>query len=124
MIGLTYGIAEWGLGVSDQILNLLGRDPTLTNRTDIWAELLALRGDWLVGTGFEGYWMGKRLERIMEVRNINEAHNGYLEVFLTTGSIGVFLFGLWILSIYKNCREAMIKTLVLGRLRMTFFLRY
>lgn len=65
--------------------------------------------------------MGKRLERIMEVRNINEAHNGYLEVFLTTGSIGVFLFGLWILSIYKNCREAMIKTLVLGRLRMTFF---
>src|SRR4030095_6188898 len=43
-------------GIFSSFTAALGRNPTLTNRTDIWRELWALRGNLLVGTGFEGFW--------------------------------------------------------------------
>jgi exopolysaccharide production protein ExoQ len=108
-------------GIFSSFTAALGRNPTLTNRTDIWRELWALRENSLVGTGFEGFWTGARLLTIMDLRQINEAHNGYLEAFLNLGAIGLMLWILLIVRTYKNCRNLIVSNYNLGRIGMTLF---
>jgi O-antigen ligase len=48
----------------------------------------------LVGAGFESFWLGPRLQKVWDAwpnLYISEAHNGYLEVYLNLGAIGVAL---------------------------------
>src|SRR5262249_21003350 len=50
------------LGMGSGALETLGRNSDLTGRTEIWALLLQLvKNPWL-GTGYEDFWMGERLE--------------------------------------------------------------
>jgi O-antigen ligase len=86
------------------LVHTLGRNGTLTGRTDIWKAVLAMHTNPLLGTGFESFWLGGRLERVwnMSVQGIEEAHNGYLEIYLNLGWIGVFLL-IWLLvSAYRR----------------------
>ncbi len=42
----------------------------------------------LLGTGYESFWLGPRLQWFWQhagLGHINEAHNGYLEVYLNLG---------------------------------------
>jgi hypothetical protein len=88
-----------GMGVVETI----GRDPTITGRTAIWHLLLGMNVNPLIGTGFESFWLGKRLEYILNnLAMLNEAHNGYLEVFLNLGWIGVSLLVVVIVTGYRN----------------------
>ena len=47
----------------------------------------------IFGTGFESFWLGKRLEQLQGIFFFfpNEAHNGYLEVYLNLGLMGLFI---------------------------------
>lgn len=75
----------------------LGRDATMTGRTEIWKNLLSEDMNPLVGTGFYSFWLGDRSEKLSRRYHyaLNEAHNGYLELYLNSGIIGlVLLFGL------------------------------
>lgn len=78
--------------VSD-IVTSLGRDMTLTGRTEIWRELLAQPINPLIGTGFQSFWQTPLAANFGEKYYfiVNQAHNGYLEVYLQTGLIGLFL---------------------------------
>ena len=81
---------------SGDIIKDLGRNPTLTGRTAIWNAVLPLAGNPLIGTGYESFWVGKRLEEFWSqndgaLNGITEAHNGYLELYLNLGWIGVAL---------------------------------
>ena len=70
----------------------MGRDSTLTGRTEIWTHVLWVAGNPLLGTGFESFWLGDRLANVWSIMpGIQEAHNGYLEVYLNLGWIGVTL---------------------------------
>ena len=83
------------LNVGTGSLAAMGRDPTLTGRTVIWSGLLEFAANPLLGTGFQSFWLGERLYRIWMANTmllgINEAHNGYLEIYLNLGWIGVSL---------------------------------
>jgi exopolysaccharide production protein ExoQ len=73
----------------------VGRDATLTGRTDIWASLLPDVGNHpLLGYGFASFWTPIR----SATHNIGEAHNGYLEVTLGLGLIGLFLTAMFLVS--------------------------
>jgi len=103
--GLTIAIISiLALGVITPILggstlahtaSLLGRDETLTGRTDIWAGLLSLvsRAPFL-GSGFEAFWT----REMLATQRIGEAHNGYLEVLLHLGVIGLLLTAMFLIS--------------------------
>jgi O-antigen ligase len=108
-------------GLWEQILTLLGRDPTLTNRTDIWSELWVERGNLLIGTGFDSFWLGERAARIRNIRNINEAHNGYLEVTLQLGLVGLMLQLCVLTSAYRNCQRVLREGRIEGRLFIAYF---
>jgi exopolysaccharide production protein ExoQ len=75
------------------VLEMLGKNPTLTDRTLMWDLLLTLVRDPWFGPGFENYWLGLRLEKIWHVYRWapTQAHNGYLEIFLNLGWLGIAL---------------------------------
>jgi len=101
-----YLVLAFGLNLNGELAQRLGRDPTLTDRTLIWNTVLSIRTNPLVGTGYESFWLGPRLDRIWEITGrVNEAHNGYLDVYLNLGLIGVFLLVLFLLSSYRTICE-------------------
>jgi exopolysaccharide production protein ExoQ len=105
------------------LVETLGRDSTLTGRTDLWKLLLTMNQDPWLGAGFANFWLGERLERIWEVLpyHANEAHNGYLEVFLNLGLAGVALLAVVIATGYRKVVKALRRDSAMGRLRLGYF---
>ncbi len=106
-VGITFSTLF--LGIGSGALQSMGRDATLTGRTDIWRLVLSVAGNPFVGTGFESFWLGSRLETIWKDYglHIQEAHNGYLEVYLNLGWIGVILLVGMILTGYQRVIRAL-----------------
>lgn len=80
-----------------EILNLLGRDATLSGRTFLWALLFArvLEHPWL-GYGVQAFWLGKP-QLYVEIWDAvgwapPHAHNGFLDLALDLGVVGVVAF--------------------------------
>ena len=88
---LAVSVAVLFFGVSPSVLGTMGRNPTLTDRTEVWSVCLSLVQNPVLGTGFESFWLGPRLEKMWSMYwwRPNEAHNGYLEIFLNLGWVGV-----------------------------------
>ena len=101
----------FGFDINAQLAMAVGRDPTLTGRTNIWNAVLSTHTNPLVGAGYETFWLGPRLKQVWELAGVvNEAHNGYLEVYLNLGLIGLLLLVLFLISSYRTiCRH--LKTL-------------
>ncbi len=104
-----YLLADFGLNLNSSMAQAVGKDPTLTDRTKIWAFVLGMHTNPLVGTGYQSFWLGSRLQYFWDysgLGRINEAHNGYLEVYLEMGLIGVFLLVVFLIAAYKGiCRR-------------------
>jgi O-antigen ligase len=98
----------------------MGRDTTLTGRAELWDDVLALVAHPWFGTGFESFFLGDRLTVLWTKYwwHPNEAHNGYLEIYLTLGWIGVGLLVVQIVAGYRNIVEAFRRTPELGTLRL------
>ena len=82
----------WTL-VQDALVERLGRDPTLHGRKEIWAAVLNEGTNLFFGTGFYSFWTAERVQRLSAeyFYDLTEAHNGYLEVYLNGGLIGLGL---------------------------------
>ena len=85
----------------------LGKDPTFTGRTMIWeATLTALRGQMLLGSGYEAFWhstgSGASYIFAMAKWSVTNAHNGVLDLLLQLGIGGVILFSASILKALKD----------------------
>jgi O-antigen ligase len=65
--------------------------------------------------------MGNRMESVwsMSQRGIQQAHDGYLELFLNLGWIGVAFLGMLIVTGYFNCVALYRRDPHAGRLRVT-----
>jgi O-antigen ligase len=85
--------------VSEPLLRMMGRNPSLTNRTDIWAAVRAHGVNPVIGCGFLNYWdaLGPVEVKGYEVE-LKTAHNGYLETYLDGGIIGVCVLGVMLLQ--------------------------
>lgn len=103
---IVYVVLAFGFNLNGEIAGALGRDPTLTDRTKIWGILLGMKTNPLLGTGYESFWLGERLEKFWTYfPGLNEAHNGYLEVYLNLGLIGLFLLVCFLVATYRSiCR--------------------
>ena len=110
--------------ISGTLVELLGRDRTLTGRTDIWEAVIRLVPNPLLGAGYEGFWLGDRLAKLWAtfVYRPNQAHNGYLEIYLNLGWIGIFLFAGVVVTAYLRSRRAMAYGFEYGSFRIAFWL--
>jgi O-antigen ligase len=84
------------------ILALLDKDPTMTQRTVIWAEVLpSIAKHPFLGYGYSAFWNGLSGESMQTVLTTGwmegQAQDGYLDVLLQLGLIGLlplcYLFG-------------------------------
>jgi O-antigen ligase len=110
---------------SGTLLNSLGRDSTMSGRTTGWSIMLSIPNNRLVGTGYDSFWLGPRLKTLWEAfpnLPIGQAHDGYLEIFLNLGWIGVALLGLLIATGYRNVTGGCRRDPDIGSLRIAFFL--
>jgi len=110
---------------SGTLVKNLGKDPTLSGRTLIWDIVLAVPLNHWVGTGYESFWLGDRLKEAQSRfpnANLNEAHNGYLEMYLNLGWAGVSFLGLLLLSGYRKVFRYYRKDPESGSLFLAFFL--
>jgi exopolysaccharide production protein ExoQ len=94
---IIYGIVTLYAGGSSLrfYVSSVGRDATLTGRTDIWARLLPIAMQRpIIGGAFGSFWTSKTRETI----GVTEAHNGYLDVLLSLGFVGILLVSMFLLS--------------------------
>jgi len=124
LVAGAVGVALFALFVDTggSMVQSLGRNSTLTGRTQIWAAVLAQRINPVLGTGFESFWMGNRMQSVWSLSQagIEEAHNGYLELYLNLGWVGLTLLGALVVSGYRNALELFRRDPVAGRLRVAF----
>jgi O-antigen ligase len=85
----------------------------MSGRTDIWPAALHAAPNATVGAGFEGFWLSPNVlifqQELLDkgfwpplVAQLNEAHNGYIEVYLNLGLIGVGLLAAILIAGYLN----------------------
>lgn len=80
------------LGFSDIIIRALGRDPSLTGRTDIWETVLSNQNNPLYGNGFNVWWdSAQRWTLVDKLSNLKTAHSGYVDILVDGGYIGMLL---------------------------------
>jgi exopolysaccharide production protein ExoQ len=97
VFGALAAVTIVATGLLDEIMELvassLGRDPSLTGRDAIWRILLLEDINPVLGAGSYTFWMPERSARLSEgyMAPINSAHNGFLDVYLDSGLIGVGL---------------------------------
>lgn len=90
------------LGGGRSLVHAMGRHDDL-GRTQIWEEVIPMAPNAIVGAGFESFWLGPRLHEIQAANPgnpLNEAHNGYIEVYLNLGLIGLCLIAILLITGY------------------------
>jgi exopolysaccharide production protein ExoQ len=92
----------------ETVTSMLGRNITLTGRTDIWNRVLKEDINPLFGEGFYSFWLGERNRRLSEgfYYDLGEAHNGYIETYLNAGLIGLCFFLVLLQRSYKRIMQA------------------
>ena len=83
----------------DLILGFLGKDATLTGRTDLWEFVkICISQRPLLGWGFSAFWLSTNPAAVEISRNLGwtvpQAHNGILELLLEVGGVGASLFAI------------------------------
>ncbi|HEY5794009.1 MAG TPA: O-antigen ligase family protein [Bosea sp. (in: a-proteobacteria)] len=111
-------------------LSALGKDPTLTGRLEIWpAVITALDGHILFGGGYGSGWgtlVNARMNELLG-RQIGHAHNGYLNLIVDIGIIGLAVtlgvLALLIVQVYRRLsREGAGELVLLAVLTIAFTL--
>ena len=117
-------VGELAFGISDQVISALGKDPTLTDRTEVWQDVLKVNINPVLGAGFESFWLGERREKLWEKWwwHPNEAHNGYLELYLNLGVVGLaIVLGLFV-GTYRKISRELLTNVEWGRFRLGFLI--
>jgi exopolysaccharide production protein ExoQ len=103
----TAAIVAWS---PDSLLEMIGKDPTLTGRTDLWPYVLNyIHERPILGWGYSAFWSPANAAAIkISIAlgwTVPEAHNGLLELLLEVGSVGTAFFAvLWVRSVVLALR--------------------
>jgi len=118
-------VALYLMGTSPMavVARLMGRDPTLTGRSDqIWSVLLPIA--WhnpVLGLGYGAFWIRPVPGLILDV---NEAHNGYLDVFIELGIFGLVLVALAAWMYLRKARHEIHENFYWGAFRMSYLVMF
>jgi len=95
-----------------EVTSAMGRSSDFSGRTEIWAAAIASADSPWVGTGFESFW-NKNAHRVanilwyyQSILDLNSAHDGYIQIYLDLGWIGVCLISIIIISGYVRSVKA------------------
>lgn len=112
---------------ADAVFQLIGRDASMTGRTDIWAPLWErLQTRPWTGFGYGAFWDDPEgpawtLRRQLQW-DVPSAHNGWVELWLDVGLGGVLLFGVSFLAATAQAVRAAFRGVEPGSLWCLVFL--
>ena len=92
---LILSVLALGSDLYLKFFEFIGKDPTLTGRTEIWYLVLSQSYNELItGVGFQSFWIPEHLSKIMLFKYWvpTQSHNGYVDIILETGIVGLFFF--------------------------------
>ncbi|MEI6560762.1 MAG: O-antigen ligase family protein [Verrucomicrobiota bacterium] len=111
------------LNISDTVIRALGRNPTLTGRTQIWHLVMEQQTNPIFGEGFYIFWDTEKGNAIIRaLARIQSAHNGYLELYVDGGMIAVCLLGVLLLASGKRAIDRWFEQTPLGMMALIFWL--
>ena len=89
----------------DFLLGLLGKDTTLTGRTELWQLTWAsIQKEYWLGYGYRSFWIEGNSEASIINTTLSwivpHAHNGLLQLWTNLGLIGVIIYLLGFLTIF------------------------
>ena len=115
-------IAQLSFDIFGSIVELSGHSATIEGRKMLWSELVTMNVNPLFGTGFESFWLGDRLQKLWDEHwwHPNEAHNGYLEIYLNLGLIGLLMLIGVIWATFWKCRMDLLRNFQWGRFGIGF----
>ncbi len=113
LIGATViALAFVAVGVANakEMSLLMGKDPTLTGRTEIWQAVIpSIMKHPILGYGYKAFWRGYQGESanvsLASHWTVASAHSGFLEIWLTLGAVGVALV---LYSLLRAVRDAFV----------------
>lgn len=93
----------------DELFPLLGREPTITGRAELWAAIMESLDQrlWL-GHGFGAYWegSGRALKHAWGLWDASHAHNGWLEACLELGLAGLAILAACFATVFWRALAA------------------
>jgi O-antigen ligase len=112
IMGTTIALALVGTGISNAkaISLFLGKDPTLTGRTEIWKSMMSsIVKHPILGYGYKAFWRGYQGESanvsFATHWAVPSAHNAFLEVWIALGAVGVALV---VYTLLRAIRDAFV----------------
>jgi O-antigen ligase len=112
--------------VFGHLITILGRDITLTGRTEIWSDVYAAAsGNPLFGVGFGGFWIG-RLANIPWNAHmtwvLGQAHSGYADTYLQLGFTGAILLAGVLFTALRPMLDSLDEDFDFACFRITLFI--
>lgn len=119
-VAVGYFFLEYTFGITQALLEVMGRNATLTGRTEIWKIVIPMVTNPIIGFGYDSFWMGDRLSKLWAIYwwHPIQAHNGYIEIYLDLGLMGLFLLLTVIVASYKKCKRELQYNLSLGQFKL------
>jgi exopolysaccharide production protein ExoQ len=116
-------VIEETFDVSTAIMTALGKNRTLSGRTEIWDIVEQAQTDPLLGSGFYSFWESGAADTAVKrfAGVLNTAHNGYLEMYLDGGLIGVGLLIGVLLAWGRRSIQRLLEGSLFGRTAFMFW---
>ena len=75
----------------------------------------------IIGCGYSSFWLGDS-EFLLNLnwQRLTQAHNGFIEVYLNIGLIGLGLLIMMIIKTYKNAKYSLSTDFEYGKLQMAY----
>jgi exopolysaccharide production protein ExoQ len=98
-VGLTGADSTLG-----SFVDLTGHSETFWGRTVLWKDVIDTAPNPLLGSGYESFWLGSRLEKLWDLYwwRPTEAHNGFVDVYASLGLVGVAILIGVIIQSYRR----------------------
>jgi exopolysaccharide production protein ExoQ len=118
---------------SADLFALIGRDQSFTGRTPLWdAVVIAISKKPYLGYGFSSFWLGDSGPSASVVDMVGwippHAHNGFLDIWLDMGLVGVLIFASGFVVRFRTAvldyRRVPDRTVMWPLVLMTFVLFY
>lgn len=125
IIGTTLSQHLFAYDFIPLVIGKVGGDPTLTGRTFLWDALLEIgKEKWLFGSGYGGFWLGEYANNLWEIFTWkpNSAHNGYIDVYIDNGIVGICLLIIMLIATYLSIEKSLVKGSEFAKLRFAVFI--
>jgi O-antigen ligase len=101
-----------------------GKDETLTGRTELWSYLITKSENPLIGVGYDSYWLGRRIQQLWDMYwwHPTQSHNGYIEIYINIGLIGLFMMIGVLISTLRSTINKLLYDFEFGRIIMSLLI--